>query len=250
MTHIYVIDVIDATVTTNINIMNDNHDSASMVDPNYVPNDCIMYTMTRSTEDVVITDPGFPAKPKSPPHVPLGMIAVKKSGADERQAPSINGEYSESHLVAVQCSSKKAFMCEARVQTVTYYTWWYSNWVDFLLWTLLAVLFVALCVTICALCSAPSSSSRRRRQQQQQAAQRAHMANHARSHNQNVEVIDLPPNYDSAVRIHTPAADTKSGNNPDMVTSTTTTTTTTNKSGFTTKTKQMWGKYVYKPNNN
>ncbi len=40
------------------------------------------------------------------------------------------------------------------MQTVTYRSWWSDNWVEVLLGFLLVVLFVALCVSICAYSSA------------------------------------------------------------------------------------------------
>ena len=56
-------------------------------------------------------------------------------------------------LLEAKCFEPSPFLCEARVQTVTYYTWFSSNWVDFLLGFLIVILFVALCVAVCSFSS-------------------------------------------------------------------------------------------------
>lgn len=54
----------------------------------------------------------------------------------------------ETSLVPINCLKKHQFICESRVQTVTYYTWFLSNWFTFLLGFLLIVLVLTLCISV------------------------------------------------------------------------------------------------------
>jgi hypothetical protein len=104
------------------------------------------------------------------------------------------GEHDEPQLHAAPCTTVPfSFVCEARVQTVTYYTWFAANWVDFLLGFLLVVLFVALCVAVCSFAGSGDSNGRRAHQRRPRTTD-AHVR-HA--------VVDLPPSYDSSVGVHT-----------------------------------------------
>ena len=203
-------------------VVNDQHDS----DPNF-DKDCMIYSMVKDTVDPKPTNPGL-IDPYQ--HSPFsGLLPYRRMAKTRSQ----QDYYSESKLIASSCFAERAVLCEMRVQTVTYETWFVANWVDIMLGFLIVILFVSLCVSICA-CTA--SSSRRRRQPVVVTP-----ASQAR-----VEVIDLPPSYDSTVRIHKPTP-------PPQETTTTTTTTTTSSvwTNMGNKSKQMWSKiYVYRPGGN
>lgn len=116
-----------------------------------------------------------------------------------------NDHYPESNfrhtLMATKCLEKQVFMCEARVQTVTYYAWFRANWVDLLLGFLLIVMFVALCVSVCAYSSNDYGhrAARRRRGGARPRTTDADLPN----------VIDLPPSYEATVTIHRPIEPTE-----------------------------------------
>jgi len=55
---------------------------------------------------------------------------------------------SEMTFKAVECNQPIRAMCEARVQTVTYLAWFYSNWLSFLLVLLTILLLSALCISV------------------------------------------------------------------------------------------------------
>jgi hypothetical protein len=127
----------------------------------------------------------------------------------------------DSHvLTAVPCSIASphftAYMCEARVQTVTYRTWFSANWLDFTLTALIVILFVALCVTLCCFPSSsrPSAYEQQRRQQQQQ-QRRARSADTAVT--SKPPSYDMPPAYDSAVAVHYPSKDADTNKPVSMV---------------------------------
>ncbi|TRY70537.1 hypothetical protein TCAL_11884 [Tigriopus californicus] len=101
------------------------------------------------------------------------------------------------HLTAVPCNYENQFICEARVQTVTYYTWFVANWVDFLLGFLLIILFVSLCVSLCSF-----SSTKTHR------GQTGPIGRRPRTTDPNsqfaVGTVDMPPSYETTVKIHRP----------------------------------------------
>ena len=48
---------------------------------------------------------------------------------------------------AVECNGQNDVLCEIRVETVTYYAWFYTNWLSVILMILTIILLVSLCVT-------------------------------------------------------------------------------------------------------
>ncbi len=72
---------------------------------------------------------------------------------------SVDSETADLSLVAESCFVKKPYLCEIRVQTVTYYSWFVANWVEMLLGFLLLIMFVSLIVTLCACTSRDSGRS-------------------------------------------------------------------------------------------
>jgi hypothetical protein len=102
-------------------------------------------------------------------------------------------------LTTTSCFDNSPYMCEARVQTVTYSAWFVANWLDMLLGFLLVILFVALCISVCAHNS--NETNRSRAAAQQRNRQRN---NHNHPDYPATAVIDLPPSYDSTVRVHKP----------------------------------------------
>lgn len=137
-----------------------------------------------------------PAHPES--KYPYDCLALSVSDTKEDAIP----EYS---LTAVPCSIEtpdyNSYMCEVRVQTVTYRTWFQANWLDFTLTALIIILFVALCVTLCCY---PTTSSRAYSTRQQRPATRATRArpNADQVLTNKPPAYDYPPAYDNAVRVH------------------------------------------------
>jgi len=115
------------------------------------------------------------------------------------------GAKPEYFLEAVPCSiptpAYNSYMCEVRVQTVTYRTWFQANWLDFTLTALIIILFVALCVTLC--CYPSSTRSYSHRQRPGTRASRAR-PNADQVVNSKPPAYDYPPAYDNAVRVHQP----------------------------------------------
>lgn len=56
-------------------------------------------------------------------------------------------ELSGGYFETVPCSQKSNFICEMRVETVTYFAWFVANWFSLLLVFLVVVLLISLCVT-------------------------------------------------------------------------------------------------------
>lgn len=107
-------------------------------------------------------------------------------------------------LRAENCFAKANYLCEARVQTVTYYSWFYTNWVDLLLGFLLVIMFIALCVSVCAY-SAKGSSSPKRKTDKMATSGYGVTRSHRRTPAMvNLEALDAPPKYEHAVKIHRP----------------------------------------------
>ncbi len=109
-------------------------------------------------------------------------------------------------LKAVPCTIRTpaydAYMCEARVQTVTYITWFQANWLDFILTALIIILFTALCVTLCCY---PSQRQHHHRSPPPSAAYRGRRR--PRTTDDVITVnkppaYDMPPAYGDAVRVH------------------------------------------------
>jgi hypothetical protein len=109
----------------------------------------------------------------------------------------------EVFLKAVPCTIESpeynAYMCEARVQTVTYRTWFQANWIDFTLTALIIILFVALCVTLCCY---PTQKTYYRNQRPPMQTRRPRTTDQVMT--SKPPAYDMPPNYDSAVNIHRP----------------------------------------------
>lgn len=103
-------------------------------------------------------------------------------------------------LSAVPCNYHAPYVCEARVQTVTYYTWFVANWVDLLLGFLLVILFVALCVSVCSFGSSRPAPSNGRRS----VGQRRPRTTDPNQMNGVPMAADLPPSYETTTRIHKP----------------------------------------------
>jgi len=104
-------------------------------------------------------------------------------------------------LKATPCHKQLYFVCEARVQTVTYYTWFYANWVDLMLGFLITILFISLLVSLCAF-SGSSSRTSRRPTGQNNNQNRSWTTRRPRTNgeaNANPVTLDLPPSYDNVV---------------------------------------------------
>lgn len=85
------------------------------------------------------------------------------------------------YIKTANCMDKKYIACEARVRTVTYYTWFVANWFTFLLIFLLIVLVLSLCISMTM-------------QNKRQARTRVY-----RGHSRQM-VNDLPPSYNETTR--------------------------------------------------
>jgi len=109
-------------------------------------------------------------------------------------------------LLDASCFEKQPFICEARVQTVTYYTWFRANWVDFMLGFLLVILFVALCVAVCSFTSKDYGNRSRYNNTRARTTTitAAHIDPMAQHHNY---AMDMPPAYDQTVTVHKPNPD-------------------------------------------
>ena len=107
-------------------------------------------------------------------------------------------------LSAIACNTPGSYVCEARVQTVTYYTWFVANWVDLLLGFLLVILFVALCVSVCSFGSGPKRTNPHPANRRPMGTRRPRTTD-PNQMNGVAMGRDLPPSYDSSVRIHKPA---------------------------------------------
>ena len=110
-------------------------------------------------------DPSIPLIDREPGNNPAhpdskySYDCLAMSVSDPEASPKdANPQYT---LKAVPCSIEtpdyNSYMCEVRVQTVTYRAWFQANWLDFTLTALIIILFVALCVTLCCY---PTTSSR------------------------------------------------------------------------------------------